>query len=631
MRLLLRILGPYTKRHPRLALQVIAASLATSALWVVEPLYSSYAVDTLLTLKDGATVNYWMLGLAWGAIYLAVSLAQGLHKNYQWAARIVIEMEELERAFSHLLSLPVSYFASKRSGEAMKTVDDGATEVGTLTLTLLDFIPSIVAAVAFIIVSIVIEWRLAVPLLIILILSTVMVIYGTKKLASLQDEVNALWLKPVGNAYDAIANIFSVKSGAQERREQRGLQTLNRRAFDKQMRINKWWALLEGINFFMLTRILLLLIGVILLTRGELSLGSLYFFQFSFYRVLTPFEMLGSMLPQWNRSMSKVKMLRNLYALPPEPWGNSTIDCGIRAEGEIAFRDVCFTYQERRAESSPKHLCPDHGHLEEPPAEQFEGIDMEEVKEELEESDGAATSPSTVLPADWRATIQNLSLRIEPGEHLAIVGPSGAGKSTLAMLLNRFYDVTCGQIFIDGADLRTIDLGWWRSQIGLVLQDNLMFNATILENIRYARPSATIDEVREAAVSASADEFIASLPQGYETEVGERGMKLSGGQRQRLAIARAILKNPSVVILDEATSALDSLTEQRVQEGIETLLTGRTSLIIAHRLSTVRSADRIAVLDRGSLVACAPHDELLHTCAMYRGMVELQNRGMLAE
>ncbi len=227
--------------------------------------------------------------------------------------------------------------------------------------------------------------------------------------------------------------------------------------------------------------------------------------------------------------------------------------------------------------------------------------------------------------------IKNITLDIRPGEHLALVGHSGAGKSTVAMLLNRFYDVTDGAILVDGTDMRDLDVHWWRSQIGLVLQENITFNDTIKENIRYARPDATDAEIVDAATRASAHAFISKLPKGYDTLVGERGIRLSGGERQRVAIARAILKKPSIVVLDEATSALDSITEREVQNGIKSLIEGRTAVIIAHRLSTVRSVNRIAVLADGKLIACAPHEELLKTCDAYRTMVELQQGGILAE
>jgi ABC-type multidrug transport system fused ATPase/permease subunit len=425
-------------------------------------------------------------------------------------------------------------------------------------------------------------------------------------------------------------NILSVKSAAQEITEVTNVRALNRKIFAKQMSVNKKWAFIESMNFFMLTRIGLVAIGVLLLVRGELSLGELYYFQFSFFRVLTPFEILSGILPDWSKSISKIRMALTLLGNPLEHTGKkgNTIE---PLKGEITFEKMSFAYEtDAKVTSEPEesstlaHPSPEDS----PPAEQTEAmIPGDHPCMEHEE----ASKPEEVERPQAVEVLRDINLVIQPGEHIAFVGHSGAGKSTLAMLLNRFYDVSNGRILIDGIDLREVDVHWWRTQIGLVLQENIMFNDSILENIRYARPGATVEEVREAAQRAAAAEFIETLPNGYHTMIGDRGIRLSGGQRQRIAIARAILKQPSVVILDEATSALDSVTEKLVQEGIKSLVAGRTSCIIAHRLSTVRSVNRIAVLDKGRLVACAPHDELLHLSPLYKEMVELQQGGILAE
>jgi ABC-type multidrug transport system fused ATPase/permease subunit len=297
-------------------------------------------------------------------------------------------------------------------------------------------------------------------------------------------------------------------------------------------------------------------------------------------------------------------------------------------KGEIRFENVCFAYVEKPAAADEHDVKSPH--RPEPIDEVADETGLA-GRDESRGVDAPETTDAKDETAEWRATLRNLTFTIKPGEHVALVGHSGAGKSTVASLLNRFYDVTGGRILVDGIDMNDLDVRWWRSQIGLVLQENLMFNDSVLENIRYARPSATLEEVKLAAKRASADEFIERLPKKYDSEIGERGVKLSGGERQRLAIARAILKDPKIVILDEATSALDSMTERKVQEGIKELIAGRTAIIIAHRLSTVRSVDRIAVMENGSLVAMAPHDELLKTNALYRNMVELQQGGVLPE
>ena len=222
------------------------------------------------------------------------------------------------------------------------------------------------------------------------------------------------------------------------------------------------------------------------------------------------------------------------------------------------------------------------------------------------------------------AVLTGLTLPIAPGEVVALVGPSGAGKSTIAALLLRFYDPDAGAVRVDGVDLRELDPLWLRRQIGLVAQEPLLFSCSIAENIRYGRPDASDDEVEAAARAANAESFITQFPDRYATLVGERGIQLSGGQKQRIAIARALLVDPRILVLDEATSALDAESEHLVREALERLMEGRTTLVIAHRLSTVRGADRVVVLDRGSIVESGRHDELVAQGGLYRRLVERQ-------
>src|SRR5690606_17000104 len=222
--------------------------------------------------------------------------------------------------------------------------------------------------------------------------------------------------------------------------------------------------------------------------------------------------------------------------------------------------------------------------------------------------------------------LHHINLDIAPGEIIALVGPSGAGKSTIFNLIPRFYDPTSGSITIDGVDLRSVTQASLRQQIGIVPQETLLFGGTIRENIRYGRLDATEDEIIAAAKAANAHDFIVSLPDGYETLVGERGIRLSGGQRQRIAIARAILKDPRVLLLDEATSSLDSESEHEVQEALARLMQNRTTVIIAHRLSTVRVAHRIAVLDSGNIIELGSHEELMAKNGLYAKLYEMQFR-----
>src|SRR5207302_10480906 len=220
--------------------------------------------------------------------------------------------------------------------------------------------------------------------------------------------------------------------------------------------------------------------------------------------------------------------------------------------------------------------------------------------------------------------LAGIELAIEPGQSVALVGPSGAGKSTIAALIARLYDPDGGRVALDGVDVRELDPAWLRKRIGTVSQEPLLFSTTIAENIRYGKPDATDAEVEAAARAANAHDFVTGFPDGYATKVGERGVQLSGGQKQRVAIARALLKDPRILVLDEATSALDAESEHLVQEALERLMKGRTTLIIAHRLSTVKDAHRVVVLDAGRIVQSGAHATLLREDGLYRKLVERQ-------
>jgi subfamily B ATP-binding cassette protein MsbA len=243
-------------------------------------------------------------------------------------------------------------------------------------------------------------------------------------------------------------------------------------------------------------------------------------------------------------------------------------------------------------------------------------IAYENVSFRYRSPDGKASEP--------RWALRGLDLKIRAGEIIALVGPSGAGKTTLALLLPRFYDPTAGQVRLDGQDIRTATLDSLRRQIGLVTQEVLLFNETVRYNIAYGKPEAAPAEIQKAAEAANAHTFIQRLPQGYDTVIGERGVRLSGGERQRLSIARALLKNPPILILDEATSSLDAESERLVQEAVEHLMSHRTVLVIAHRLATVRKADRIIVLEKGQIVEEGDHEFLLAKRGTYHRLHSLQ-------
>ncbi len=634
MNVILHIIRQQIRRYPGGYAALFIFILLTAGIWITEPLYARYAIDQMLLAKTGAAVNYKMIFSAWAGLFVLMSAIQTTEKFISWKLSEWLILDYRERIYNHVLHLGISFHTRQKSGEVVKILDNAADTMADLQRELIvQFVPSFLSAIVFLVIGFLIN-----PLLALILIGSIgffllIAVIGTRRTMKFQEEANRLWVTSIGRAYDAVTNIYSVKSGAQEDREESTMHATHLETYSKQKQVNRRWAMVEAVNFFMLTRILLISIGIYLYTQDLLSLGEVYFFQSSFFRVLTPFEMLGGIMPQWNKRVGRVRLAEEILSMPVDVKNVEKPIVPNGLKGEIHFEDVCFAYAAEKVLVDTSEEAPT-------PA-----IDIKPTDEESDDAELVRAIPghedkekksSTIECPDEEdrhpgEVLHNINLVIKPGEHIAFVGHSGAGKTTLAMLINRFYDVTKGRILIDGVDLRELDMEWWRSQIGLVLQENIMFNDSILENIRYARPDATTEEVKEAARRAAADEFIASLPNGYHTLIGDRGIRLSGGQRQRVAIARAILKRPKIVVLDEATSALDSVTEKQVQEGIRSLVEGRTACIIAHRLSTVRSVDRIAVFHKGELIDVAPHEQLMKTCAIYREMVELQSQGMLAE
>ena len=316
--------------------------------------------------------------------------------------------------------------------------------------------------------------------------------------------------------------------------------------------------------------------------------------------------------------------------------GNSVIDGSITAGSLVAFLTYAVNI------SNPiKRLSRVIGNIQKALAAAQRVFDVLDLPEKIQNAPNAKLLPQ--VKGDVRfndvsfeyntgeEVLNHVSFEVKPGEMIAFVGPSGAGKSTVASLLPRFYDVTSGSISIDGEDIRDVTLNSLREQVGIVPQETVLFNGTVYDNILYGRLDATPQEVEAAAKAANAHDFIMGLPNGYQTMLGDRGVNISGGQRQRISIARAILKNPQILILDEATSALDTESERVVQEALDRLMVGRTSFVIAHRLSTIKNADKIMVLEKGQLVEQGTHDELMAKDGLYAHLYKIQYRSKEAK
>lgn len=386
---------------------------------------------------------------------------------------------------------------------------------------------------------------------------------------------------------DSLAGMRVVKSFANEDAERAKFRVANGRYLDSKVAQYRVMGGYQATSAVMTAAhyITIVLLGGYLVAQGRMTAVDMATFALYISLFTGPIETLVNSTEMFQKAIAGFRRMDEVLATAPDIQDAPGALPLQVTEGAIEYRDVCFSYADG------------------------------EIAEDGEEQ---------------RPVIDHMSLSIKPGETIALVGPSGGGKSTTCSLLPRFYDVTSGSILIDGQDVRAVTQHSLRSAIGLVQQDVYLFDGTLRDNIGYGRPGATDAEIEDAARKANIHEFIANLPQGYDTVVGERGSRLSGGQKQRVAIARVFLKNPAILILDEATSALDNESEEAVQESLERLAADRTTIIIAHRLSTIKNADEIATVERGRVVERGTHEELLARGGTYARYYRMQFEGARA-
>lgn len=583
------------KKHPFLHLlnygnsyktqifQAFICSILNKILDLAPPALIGAAVDVVIK-KEDSLIAKWGIEDTFGqllALTFISLIVWGLESIFQYAYQRLwrnlaqnIQHDLRIKTYSHLQDLELAYFEERSTGSLMAILNDdinqlerfldvGVNEIIQVTVTV------IIIGAAFFVLAPSVAWWAVLPMPFIVWGS----IWFKKFLAPRYAEVRETVSLLSGQLSNNLSGITTIKSFTAETYEV-GRITRNSDAY----KIKNTKAIAFSAAFVPLIRIIVfigfvatLLLGGLEAVNGRLPVGTYSIMVLLTQRLLWPLTRLGQTLDLYQRSMASTNRVINLLDTP------ITIHTGNKplyiesVKGELELQNVTFAYQEN-------------------------------------------------FPV-----IQNIYLKIPAGKTIGIVGSTGSGKSTIGKLLLRFYEVKTGKITLDGIEINQINLQDLRRAIGLVSQDIFLFHGTVAENIRYGSFDATFSEIIAAAKIAEADNFINKLPQGYDTIVGERGQKLSGGQRQRIALARAVLKNPPILILDEATSAVDNETEAAIQKSLEKITQNRTTIVIAHRLSTIRNADCIYVMEHGKIVEFGRHEELLEKSGIYASLWQVQS------
>jgi ATP-binding cassette subfamily B protein len=571
-------LGRFARPYRKQLMLGFGLTLAATAATLVPPYLTIPLMDkVLIPFQNGQRIDpYYVLLLLSGLLGSAL-LAWSLGWARTWLLALVSERIAADlrtAAFEHLLGLSLDYFGAKRTGDLMARIGSETDRISVfLSLHALDFATDVlmIGMTALILFSI--DPWLALVTLLPLPFIAWMIHLVRDRLRTGFEKIDRVWSDVTSVLADTIPGIRVVKAFAQEGREAARFKEANRLNLAVNDRLNKTWSLFSP-TVSLLTDIGLLVVwafGIWQVSRGRITVGVLTAFIAYIGRFYTRLDSMSRIVSVTQKAAAGAKRIFDILdhsSNVPEPANPVPIE---RLQGRIQLRGVGFRYGSR-------------------------------------------------------SVIRGLDLDIRPGEMIGLVGHSGSGKSTLVNLICRFYDVTDGAILVDGTDLRRFGVADYRRHIGLVLQEPFLFFGTVAENIAYGKPGASRAEIVAAARAAHAHEFILRLPQGYDSLVGERGQGLSGGERQRISIARALLIDPKILILDEATSAVDTETEKEIQKALDNLVKGRTTIAIAHRLSTLRKADRLVVMDRGRIVEVGPHDALIEQRGAYWRLYQAQAR-----
>lgn len=567
---------PSIIKYKKQLIEVIVAALTLQIFGLFTPIMMQVVIDKVLVHNSMSTLNVLVFALA--IIYIFELMMSVLRTYIFTHTTSKIDVILGARLARHLFSLPLRYFESRRVGDTIARV----REVENIRQFLTGAPLTAVLDVAFIFIYIGVMLLYSVPLTWIVLASlpvfAAISIIVTPLLRERLDEKFRCGAESNSYMVEAVTGVQTIKSFALEPSVQKKWENL----LAQSTKANFKTAILGGnasaaAQFTQkIFNLLILWVGATLVMKGELTVGQFITFRMLSGNVSGPVLRIVQMWQQFQQTSISIKRLGDIFNTVPEPSMDSSKTRLPNIRGQIRFEKVRFRYR----------------------------VDASEV-------------------------IRDMSFTIEPGITVGIVGRSGSGKSTLSKLIQRLYTIESGKILIDGVDIALADPAWLRRQIGVVLQENFMFNATVRENIAIHSPGSSMQDIIRVAKIAGAHDFILELPEGYDTMIGEKGTGLSGGQKQRLAIARALLTNPRILIFDEATSALDYESESIIQNNLKMICEGRTVLIIAHRLSTLKDADKIMAIDKGQLIEYGSQEELLQRKGLYYYLHSQQQRGQV--